>query len=357
MATTAVDPAAAPADEVAPTSDTRGRPRFVPSRALALPLAYALVLVGLIVVRALVGHLRFMSMGWLVVLAAVPILPWLIPTLAPLAARVAPFIQSVKLPGGFEIGLANATRPAAGLGQVENVLTRDHLAQGLAASPTPFTTTDAMDVIAGVQAVRATGADTVVVDLAMGQKWRLPNLYFLAWLITNEPVLHWLVFTESTASTNGVFVGLCGARDVCRRIEETYPQYAQVSTQLEYLDVRSSAGGQPPPAPGPSPLGPMRDQHLSDQFNRIRSQVAPAGTGEAPTLAWVTTDGLRNVLGPDLSMVAVPWSGDINRARLQQIVRSPVPYVAATTPDGRFRGLFDQREIVLEFTRRVLEAN
>ena len=357
MATPAADLAAAAAADAAAASDERGRTRFVRSRALALPLAYAIVLVGLIVLRALVGHLRFMSMGWLVVLAAVPILPWLIPALAPVAARVAPFIQSVKLPGGFEIGLANATRPAAGLGQVENVLTRDHLAQGLAASPTPFTTTDAMDVIAGVQAVRTTGADTVVVDLAMGQKWRLPNLYFLAWLITNEPVLHWLVFTEMNASTSGVFVGLCGAADVCTRIEDAYPPYAQVSTQLEYLEVRSPAGGQPPPAPGLPPLGPMRDQHLSEQFNRIRSQVAPAGSGEVPTLAWVTADALRSVLGPDLSAVAVPWSGDIDRARLQQIVRSPVPYVAATTPDGRFRGLFDQREVVLEFTRRVLEAN
>jgi hypothetical protein len=101
----------------------------------------------------------------------------------------------------------------------------------------------------------------------------------------------------------------------------------------------------------------MRDQHLSDQFNRIPSQVAPPGAGEVATLAWVMVQDLNNILGPNLATTALPWSGDIDRAGLQQIVRSPVPYVAATTPDGRFRGLLDQREIVLEFTRRVLEEN
>jgi hypothetical protein len=311
----------------------------------------------LIVLRALVGHLRFISMGWLFVLALVPIVPWLVTALGPLVGRLAPFVQSVKLPGGFEIGLGNAARPAAGLGQVEDVLTADHLAQGLVASPTPFTTTDAMTVISGVQAVRTTGADSVVVDLGRGAKWRLPNLYFLAWLIKNEPVLHWLVFTESKVNASGVFVGLCRAADVCTRIEDAYSQYAQVATQLEYLDVRPPARRQPQPPPGLPGLEPMRDQHLSDQFNRIRSEVAPPGAAEMPTLAWVTAQDLRSILGPHLATTALPWSGDIDRAGLQQIVRSPVPYVAATTPDGHFRGLLDQREIVLEFTRRVLEEN
>jgi hypothetical protein len=357
MASAAVDPAAASADKTAAGSERRGRTGSVRGQALALPIAYAIGLIGLIVLRALVGHLGFISMGWLLVLALVPIVPWLIPALAPLAARVAPFVQSVKLPGGFEIALGSAARPAAGLGQVEDVLTADHLAQGLVASPTPFTTTDAMTVISGVQAVRSTGADTVVVDLGTGMKWRLPNLYFLAWLIANEPVLHWVVFTENRSNTSGLFVGLCGAADVCARIEAAYPQYAQVATQLEYLDVRRHATGQAQPAPGPSALEPMRVQHLSDQFNRIRSEVAPPGAAEVPTLAWVTAQDLRNILGPHLATTSLPWSGDIDRVGLQQIVRSPVPYVAATTPDGGFRGLLDQRQIVLEFTRRVLEES
>ena len=355
MASAAVDPATAGAAETAAASDARGRTGSVRGQALALPVAYAITLVALIVLRALVGHLGFISMGWLLVLALVPILPWLVPALAPLATRVAPFVQSVKLPGGFEIALGSAARPAAGLGQVEDVLTADHLAQGLVASPTPFTTTDAITVISGVQAVRSTGADTVVVDLGTGMKWRLPNLYFLAWLIANEPVLHWVVFTENRSNTSGLFVGLCGAADVCTRIEAAYPQYAQVATQLEYLDVRRPAAGPTQPGPGPSALEPMRVQHLSDQFNRIRSQVAPPAPAEVPTLAWVTAQDLRNILGPHLATTSLPWSGDIDRVGLQQIVRSPVPYVAATTPDGGFRGLLDQREIVLEFTRRVLE--
>ena len=340
-----------PAETAAP--DKRSSARLVLDRTIALSVLYALALVGLILLRAFVGHVRFISMGWLVVLALVPVLPWLIPAIAPLVARVAPRIQSVTIPGLLEVGLA-AARPAAGLLQVEEVLTQDRLAQRLVESPKPFTSTDAERLIDGVRAVRATGADSVVVNLVVGMTWRLPNLYFVAWLITNEPVLNWLVFTESTANTSDVFVGLSSAAEVCAGIEAWYPQYAQVSTGLEYLDFRPSAAGPAPGAPAQSELERTRNEHLAEQFNRIRSQVAPGG-GEVPTLAWVKTQKLRDNI--HLAKVSVPWSGDIDRATLQKIVRSPAPYVAAVMPDGRFRGLLDQREIVLEFTRRVLEAN
>src|SRR4051794_37719002 len=150
MASSGVEPAAASADPIPAGSETRGRTGSVRGQALALPLAYALGLIVLIVLRALVRHLGFISMGWLLVLALVPILPWLIPALAPLAARVAPFVQSVKLPGGFEIALGSAARPAGGLGQGEDGLTADHLAPGVRWSPVPVTTSHAKTGISRV---------------------------------------------------------------------------------------------------------------------------------------------------------------------------------------------------------------
>jgi len=63
------------------------------------------------------------------------------------------------------------------------------------------------------------------------------------------------------------------------------------------------------------------------------------------------------LLGPHLVTTSIPWIGELDRFGLETIARSNAPYAAATSAEGRFRGLIAQREVVLEFTRRVLEAN
>jgi hypothetical protein len=310
--------------------------------ALALTLAYVAIVAALITLRAVVAEVDFLSIGWIMLLALIPIIPWLIPALVPAAGRIAPFVQSVKLPGGVEISLNAAARPVAGLGSVESALTSDHLVHNLTATATPFTTTDATTVINGVQAVRRAGAAAVVVDLSTGSKWRLPNLYFLAWILANDPITRWLVFTETRLDTQAVFVGVCAAPDFQRAVQVAHPAYADVAERLEYAD--------------PTRQEPLNQQHLANEFNKIRAAVAPPAAGEVPTLAWVTSGELRKLLGPHLATASVRWTDQLDIAGLQTVARSPVPYVAATTADGRFRGLLEQREVVLEFTRRVLQA-
>lgn len=250
-------------------------------------------------------------------------------------------MQKVKLPLGIEISLSEAARPVAGLGTVEAVLTQDHLAHGLSMMATPFTTTDAMTVIEGVQMMRRSGAEALVVDLADGAKWRLPNLYFLAWILANEPRTRWLVCTETRGGTPVVFVGICAAAELRASIEVAHPAYAEVGQRLEFRD----------------PTQLQNQQQLAHEFNKIRAAVAPPVAGEVPTLAWVTPAEVRNLLGPRLATASIGWTGQLDRAGLETIVSPPAPYVAATTTDGRFRGLVEQREVVLEFARRVLQAD
>jgi hypothetical protein len=306
---------------------------------LGLSLAYIAIVAALIALRTLVNDLDFVSVGWIFVLSLVPLLPWLIPALVPVAERVAPFVRSVKLPGGIEISLSAASRPAAALGQVERTLTSDHLVHGLLATSQPFTTTDALTLIEGVRAVRSSGAAAVVTDLEQGSKWRLPNLYFLAWILANDPATRWIVFTETRGDTTGAFVGICAAPTLCESIEVAHPAYGQA--QLEFSD----------------PTLQRNQQELANEFNKLRATVAPPQAGELPTLGWVTSAELRRMLGPHLSMVAVDWTSRLDRAGLETIVGSTAPYVAATNADGRFRGLIEQREVVLEVARRVLQAD
>jgi hypothetical protein len=65
---------------------------------------------------------------------------------------------------------------------------------------------------------------------------------------------------------------------------------------------------------------------------------------------------IRNLLGPHLATASIDWTRHLDRPGLETIIRSTVPFVAATTSDGCFRGLVEQREVVLEFARRILQA-
>jgi len=329
-------------DKELPEQGERQQVRLLARLSFVLMIVYVCLTAALITLRALVGSLDFLSVGWIILLALVPLLPWLIPALAPTARRIAPFIRQVKLPGGIEISLATAERPVAGLGSIETTLTSDHLVHALMATRTPFTSTDAMTVIQGVQMVRQSGAEAVLVDLGEGQKWRLPNLYFLAWILANDPVTRWLVITETRGDISGRFVGMCAAAELRARIEATHPSYAAVGPRLEFRD----------------PTQLQNQQQLADEFNKIRSGVAPPVVAEAmPTLKWVTAADIRDLLGPHLVTITVSWTERLDRAGFEAIVRSNSRYVAATSADGRFRGLVEQREVVLEFTRRVLAAN
>jgi hypothetical protein len=309
--------------------------------ASALTLAYAVAAAVLITLRAAIDALDFLSTGWILLLALVPLMPWLLPAIAPTATRLAPFVKNVKVLG-VEISLSAAERPFTQLGEVEDALTEDHLVgQALMNTPNPFNSTDALRLIQGVQAMRSTGADAVVADLGQGMKWRVPNLYFLAWLLSNDPVTRWLVFTEVRAAPPGHFVGMCSCTALRRSIESVFPAYAAAGNQLEFHD----------------PTQQQNQLQLANEFNKIRTAVAPAQAGEVATLAWVRTADISDWLGPHLVTTSIPWTGQLDRAGLETIARSNAPYAAATSADGTFRGLILQRQVVLEFTRRALAAS
>lgn len=337
-----VSQAASPAE---PSVNGRGRLLPEPSRsrrrAYVLVVVYVALVTALMALHALVDDFAFLGMGWILVLAALPLLPWLMPMVAPLIERIAPRVQSVKLPGGFEVSLLAAARPVAGLGSVEAVLTADHLARPLASASNPFSTTDAKAVIAGVQSVRAAGAPAVVLDLGNGMKWRLPNLYFTAWLLQNDPAARWFVFTHSGDRRAGTFVGVAAASAVVSGIDAAFPAYAGVGPILEFRD----------------PSLASNETHLAEQFNAIVHAVAPPIETEDPATTWVAVVTLHGLLGPHLSPTAVDWAGALDREEMLKLVDADAPLVGATTADREFRGVIDQRAVAVEFAKRVLGAD
>jgi hypothetical protein len=75
-------------------------------------IAYVVLAVAaLIVLRALVDELDFISFGWILVLAALPLLPWLLPRLGDFLKAISPYVQSLKL-GGLQLDLRVVRREA-----------------------------------------------------------------------------------------------------------------------------------------------------------------------------------------------------------------------------------------------------
>jgi hypothetical protein len=245
------------------------RPKRVRPHVLAA--AYVVLVACLVTLRATISRLGFLSFGWILVIAVVPLLPWLLPMLAPLLQRVAPSVQSVKL-GMLQIDLRQAQPVVAGLGVAAQTLA--------AAQPAPapdFASTNAMDIIAGMAAVHEKGAGLVIVDLQDGAKWWLPNLYFLSRVLESDPFVHHLVFTEARGGTDGFFVGVCTPSDVRLRVEAALPVYATAGQQIAIPKDMSAPGA---------------DAQLANQFNALRVALTPPGSSVADEVHRPVTGGV-----------------------------------------------------------------
>jgi predicted RecB family endonuclease len=121
----------------------------------------------LIVLRVLIDELSFIGVGWIVLLALLPLFPILLPRLADLLKAVSPYVERFQL-GAVQVSFREARRepialPSAGiLASVPNDVAA--LSSGTAIS----------DLVASLRGLRRLGGSPVVViDLRDGGKWRL----------------------------------------------------------------------------------------------------------------------------------------------------------------------------------------
>jgi hypothetical protein len=195
---------------------------------------------GLIVLRAVVGALDFISVGWMLVLVALPLLPWLLPRTGVFLKEISPYVQAISL-GGLKLDLRDVRRDPISVPSSGNFADVPNDFNALSSS------TKIDQLISSLRELRRTGAGPVgVIDLRDGNKWRRPNLYFLGRLLELEPIVSQLAFTESRGGTDGYFVASCQPGNLRRKIEQTVPAYADASrgldlpSDLDLADARQS---------------------------------------------------------------------------------------------------------------------
>jgi hypothetical protein len=303
-------------------------------------LAVVYLIIGvatLIVVRANVDALEFLSVGWILALVVLPLLPWLLPRLGGFLREVSPYVQSVKiwaLQLDFRALQQEAiTVPTSGtLAAVPN--DNSALSSG----------TQINELVRRLRELRRQGGGPVgMIDLQDGHKWRLPNLYFLARLLEIEPVVKCLVFTEMRGGIDGYFVGSCLPSELRRQTEQTVPGYADASHDLHL-----------PAEPNFADAAQAQDVGTAFQSFRNVLPKPPVDTDNDPVLGYLMTERVRTILSRVLSGVAIEAvSETLSEENLRAIVGSPHPFVP-TTADGRVTGFVDREAVALSVARAAL---
>ncbi len=304
-----------------------------PRTAYVLALAYVVLAGGLIVLRAFDQDFAFLGVGWILVFALVPLLPWLLPLVGPWFPRMAPYFQNVRI-GVLELQLRDAEPRVASLGQISSVLSVRPL-------DGQFTSADATEIIGSMNELHSKRAELVIVELEGGAKWRYPNLYFLARLLEGDPGgVRQMIFTEARGGEGGFFVCMCSPSELRKRLEAAVPAYAESGRHLS-IPCDMTAHG-------------LNDQ-LKLQFAAFRQALTAARTQYPEAEGWVRSAELVKLLGTVCNRVSIEARESLTDDDYRTIFLSPFRYVA-TVGDGRFSSVIDQVPLATAFARTVLSV-
>ncbi len=323
--------------------DTKGRRRLEwlgtwMKSAHGLALLYLVFVSALIALRAIFNdRFGFLGMPWMLALALVPLIPWLVPAVSPWMRRVAPSIESFKL-GVLEVQLRQSQPQVASLGSVAAMLTDPTIKPLRAAGQEDFHTTHAQMIVAGMQAIRKQGAEVTIVDLEAGAKWRYPNLYFLARLLEADMLTRCMVFTEARGGEGGYFVVMCAPGELRARFEAAFPPYAEAGTKLA-IPAEMTA--------------PNIDVELKRQFDAFREVLTESAGRFSELEDWVTSNGLIRLLATGSNRIAVESKDVLADEDFRTILLSPFRYIAVTS-GGQFRSVIDQVPVALAFAKAAL---
>jgi hypothetical protein len=310
---------------------SRRRLRFSGAHVFAGYVVVAIT--ALIVLRALVDSLGFISVGWIIILVFLPLLPWLLPRFGGFLRTISPYVQSFKL-GVVQLELRAVRSEPIAVPTSGNLASIPNDSTGLSAGTT------INELMSSLRELRRKGGSPVgVIDLQDGRKWRLPNLYALARLLDMDPVVSELVFTEIQSGTDGYLVGTCSPDELRRQIEHAVPKYSAAATALPAgLDLANNA----------------QAQQFGTAFPIFLQALMPwSGLDDDPINGYVTSRRIIQLPGL-LSGAAVEAPGPmLSEQNLRTVLEAPHRFVPTTT-GGRLADLIDRDAVTLTAARTAL---
>ena len=211
-----------------------GRPRRSWLTAMRLPdgyplgpvSAFLLLVSCLVVLRSELPEGALSELHWVLAVAAIPLLPWLLPL-------VRDNISHLRA-GPVELALRDLNPEHIGPGVKEI----GDVAEALTQVSIPDTPSRSGEILERVKQIEAERTELVAVDLA-GAPWHLSTIYFFAFLLESRTIVRRLVFEERTPGRQA-FLGMCSPRALRRSIERERPLYRDVRKKTPLVDLDSS---------------------------------------------------------------------------------------------------------------------
>jgi hypothetical protein len=285
----------------------------------------------LIVLRTIFNELDFLGVGWIIILAALPLLPAIVPRFGEFIKMVYPYIQNFKI-GNVQVNLREVrddpiTVPTTGV---------------LVSLPDDFSAlsngTTISLIISSLRKLLHEGRAPVgTIDIRSGQQWRLPNLYFFSRLLEIEPVVSELLFTEVRNDIDGYLIATCRPDELRRQVEQMVPIYSSASSEIAF--------------PVANINDPNQVQAIGLIFQRFLGSLGPPGNDTV--YGFVTPRRVMDLIGP-LDSTAIESPEDpLSESTLRRVIESPYRYVP-TTSTGRLTGLIDRDSVALTMARSTL---
>jgi len=188
--------------------------------------AFLLLFSSLVVLRHELPEGSLSELHWVLAVAAIPLLPWLLPL-------VRKNISNFRA-GPLEFALRDLNPEHIGpgvkeIGDVAEALTE------VSISETPSRSAEILERVKQIEAERT---ELVAVDLA-GAPWHLSAIYFFAFLLESRTTVRRLVFEERTPGERR-FLGMCSPRALRRSIERERPLYKDVRKTTPLVDLNGS---------------------------------------------------------------------------------------------------------------------
>jgi hypothetical protein len=264
-------------------------------------------------------------------------------------------IQEIGLPGGASIKLAAAQVPRIGLNEAVKRSQAEAEGAGSLREFAEMSMSLSWYIVERAKEIAAGNDQCVEVDLGEGDKWLLPNLYFLAWVLEQWTCVSLLVFKKTEGNRRPIYVACTSPKELRERIAAARPIFQPPTEEAEKNASLTSAGnvffGE---------LAKNIETAGAEPEEAGEPKSAEAGEAQPEELKppeWVTQDLLEKVAYEVLTFesVEIKYEDELSSEELRAILGFPRPFVP-TTKKQHFKKTADQCRVALELARPVVRA-
>jgi hypothetical protein len=314
------DPSAStrPSSQVTPAKSRRMRVRILAAwqrvpAGWRIGLTFLALFWALTLVRAALPEHALSDSRWLVLVAALAVVPALLDHLRPTLSRV-------NIAGLLEMTFEHPEKLAA---YTESISPDDAVA--LRAATLPRGPTEYDSVMSEAERLTAARPEVLLLDLGGGRTWWFPNLYVLLQLLRRSAIAT-IAFVEDSAGV-GAFVGACSLENLLAALESRMPEFTAAAQTI---------------LSGRKPLS-------VEDFEKL----AKHAQGEQLYGQWVTGATLRERLpGLVLDDGTVEWREALPPGDVRMIVIAAQRFWGVTRA-GRLDFLLDRDKLALTVARKL----